>query len=192
MPILLYIGLLIGAQAFQAVPRRHAVAVVVALIPNIASWATGQIDNAVGGGRARTPAEVGERGVWRTPGVVYHGTAAARAAARSWPAWCSARSSCSSSTRSSCRPRSTASWAPRCRFVGLIHAEKVGWNVGGQVALGYLFAGIILLAFAAFTRGTPVDGEPEDGSEGVPAPRETEESPAPVMAPLDTTRPATA
>ena len=30
VPILLYIGLLIGAQAFQAVPRLHAVAVVAA------------------------------------------------------------------------------------------------------------------------------------------------------------------
>ncbi|HEY9418312.1 MAG TPA: regulator, partial [Pseudonocardia sp.] len=32
-------------------------------------------------------------------------------------------------------------------FIGLIHAEHVGWNVGGQIALGYLFAGIVLLAF---------------------------------------------
>ena len=35
VPILLYIGLLIGAQAFQEVPKRHAVAVVIAIIPNI-------------------------------------------------------------------------------------------------------------------------------------------------------------
>ena len=47
VPILLYIGLLIGAQAFQAVPKRHAVAVVIAIIPNVASWAQGQIDNAL-------------------------------------------------------------------------------------------------------------------------------------------------
>ena len=47
VPILLYIGLLIGAQAFQATPRAHAAAVVAALIPNIASWATGQMDNAL-------------------------------------------------------------------------------------------------------------------------------------------------
>ena len=52
VPILLYIGLLIGAQAFQAVPRPHAVAVVVAAImPNIAPWASGQIDNALNAGR---------------------------------------------------------------------------------------------------------------------------------------------
>src|SRR5207245_8361246 len=45
VPILLYIGLLIGAQAFQAVPSQHAIAVVIAIIPNIAAWATGQMDN---------------------------------------------------------------------------------------------------------------------------------------------------
>ena len=45
VPILLYIGLLIGAQAFQAVPRAHAAAVVIAIIPNIASWAQGQMSD---------------------------------------------------------------------------------------------------------------------------------------------------
>ena len=39
LPILLYIGLVIGAQAFQASPAKHAPAVVLALIPNIAEWA---------------------------------------------------------------------------------------------------------------------------------------------------------
>ena len=47
VPILLYIGLLIGAQAFQAVPRLHAIAVVAALLPNLAQWASGLIDNAL-------------------------------------------------------------------------------------------------------------------------------------------------
>jgi len=44
-PILLFIGLVIGAQAFQTTPRAHAAGVVLALIPNIANWAQGQIDN---------------------------------------------------------------------------------------------------------------------------------------------------
>ena len=32
-------------------------------------------------------------------------------------------------------------------FIGLVHGQKVGWNIGGQVALGYLFAAVILAAF---------------------------------------------
>jgi AGZA family xanthine/uracil permease-like MFS transporter len=38
-------------------------------------------------------------------------------------------------------------------FVGLIHADQVGWNAGGgQVALGYLFFAVVCAAFAVFHR----------------------------------------
>jgi AGZA family xanthine/uracil permease-like MFS transporter len=47
LPILLYIGMLIGAQAFQETPRRHAPAVVLALVPQIAAWGKNQIDGAL-------------------------------------------------------------------------------------------------------------------------------------------------
>ena len=47
VPILLFIGLVIGAQAFTSTPARHAPAVILALLPTIASWAQGQIDNAL-------------------------------------------------------------------------------------------------------------------------------------------------
>ncbi len=42
-PILLYIGMLIGSQAFQETPRSHAPAVVIALLPNVAAWGGTQI-----------------------------------------------------------------------------------------------------------------------------------------------------
>lgn len=48
LPILLYIGMLIGAQAFQESPHRHAPAVVLAVIPNVAAWGLTQINNALG------------------------------------------------------------------------------------------------------------------------------------------------
>ncbi|HYM92200.1 MAG TPA: regulator, partial [bacterium] len=48
VPILLFIGLVIGAQAFQATPARHAPAVVLALLPNIALWAKTLVDDALG------------------------------------------------------------------------------------------------------------------------------------------------
>ena len=38
LPILLWIGIIITAQAFQAVPSRHALAVAIGLIPAIAAW----------------------------------------------------------------------------------------------------------------------------------------------------------
>src|SRR6195952_2312155 len=48
LPILLYIGMLIGAQAFQESPHKHAPAVVLAIVPTIASWGVTQINNALG------------------------------------------------------------------------------------------------------------------------------------------------
>ena len=46
-PILLYIGMLIGAQAFQTTPARHAPAIVLAVVPHLAAWAKVQIDGAL-------------------------------------------------------------------------------------------------------------------------------------------------
>jgi len=40
MAIVLYIGIVIAAQAFQAVPKAHAPAVVVGLLPGLAAWGT--------------------------------------------------------------------------------------------------------------------------------------------------------
>src|SRR6201999_1919970 len=71
LPILLYIGLVIGAQAFQAVPARHAPAVVLALLPNIARWAQVQVDNSLGA--AATSATAVGFDKLAANGVVYHG-----------------------------------------------------------------------------------------------------------------------
>ena len=46
-PILLYIGMLIGSQAFQETPKSHAPAIVLALTPHLAAWGKLQIDNAL-------------------------------------------------------------------------------------------------------------------------------------------------
>ena len=46
-PILLYIGMLIGAQAFQSTPKGHAPAIILALTPHLAAWAGVQLDGAL-------------------------------------------------------------------------------------------------------------------------------------------------
>ena len=76
VPILLYIGLLIGAQAFQSVPRIQAVAVVAAILPNLAQWGTGLIDNALAAA-GTTAAQVGCEAL-NGAGVVYQGLQDAR------------------------------------------------------------------------------------------------------------------
>jgi AGZA family xanthine/uracil permease-like MFS transporter len=71
LPILLYIGMLIGAQAFQESPHRHAPAVVLAVVPTIAAWGTTQINNALGA--AGTDAGKVGLDALANNGVLYHG-----------------------------------------------------------------------------------------------------------------------
>ena len=47
LPILVYIGVLITSQAFNASPRRHAPAVAIAIVPWIADYVTNQVNNAL-------------------------------------------------------------------------------------------------------------------------------------------------
>jgi adenine/guanine/hypoxanthine permease len=85
LPILLYIGMLIGAQAFQTTPVKHAPAIVLALTPHLAAWAKLLIDTGmasmtsamqtVGGLSPEKLAEVKTAAIMSLPqqGVIYHG-----------------------------------------------------------------------------------------------------------------------
>ncbi len=70
-PILLYIGMLIGAQAFQETPKRHAPAIVLALTPHVAAWGKVQIDSSLGAAGTNA-AEVGLDKLGQV-GVLYEG-----------------------------------------------------------------------------------------------------------------------
>ena len=50
VPILLFIGLVIGAQSFRAVPKAYYPAVVIAMVPNVAAWGVGAGRQRAGGG----------------------------------------------------------------------------------------------------------------------------------------------
>ena len=73
LPILLYIGMLIGSQAFQESPHRHAPAIILALLPQIAEWGKTQIDNALGAA-GTSAAAVGSAKLAQV-GVLYDGLA---------------------------------------------------------------------------------------------------------------------
>jgi adenine/guanine/hypoxanthine permease len=47
LPILLYIGMLIGSQAFQETPKSHAPAIILALTPHLAHWAVTLMNGAL-------------------------------------------------------------------------------------------------------------------------------------------------
>ncbi|HEY0906674.1 MAG TPA: hypothetical protein VGE17_05690 [Methylophilus sp.] len=70
-PILLYIGMLIGAQAFQETPKTHAPAIILAFMPHVAAWGKLQIDNALA--VAGTSAAALGMDKLGQVGVLYHG-----------------------------------------------------------------------------------------------------------------------
>ena len=70
-PILLYIGMLIGSQAFQESPKAHAPAIVLALTPHLAAWGKLLIDNSLGA--AGTSAHALGFDKLGQVGVLYHG-----------------------------------------------------------------------------------------------------------------------
>jgi AGZA family xanthine/uracil permease-like MFS transporter len=70
-PILLYIGMLIGAQAFQTTPAKHAPAIVLALTPHLAAWCKTLMDGALGAAGTNAAA-VGMDKLGQV-GVLYHG-----------------------------------------------------------------------------------------------------------------------
>jgi AGZA family xanthine/uracil permease-like MFS transporter len=158
VPILLYIGLLIGAQAFQFTPKAHAAAVIAALIPNIAQWATSQIDNSLAAA-GTTAGKVGEAAL-EGNGVVYSGLLTLGQGAilaglvfGSIVAFIIDKRFIHAGI--------FALAGALLSFVGLIHAEKIGWNASGPVALGYLFIAVICGVFA-LTRPTPRPKDPDE------------------------------
>ena len=70
-PILLYIGMLIGAQAFQETPKAHAPAVVLSLVPHLAAWCKTLMDGALTA--AGTSAHAVGLDKLGQVGVLYHG-----------------------------------------------------------------------------------------------------------------------
>jgi AGZA family xanthine/uracil permease-like MFS transporter len=145
VPILLYIGLLIGAQAFRAVPKAHYIAVVIAIIPNIASWAQGQIDNALGAA-GTSAAKVGEKALEQNS-VVYHGLLILGSGAVLAGMMIGAVTAFVIDRRfihAGCYLLAAAALT----FFGVINAAKVELNANRTVELGYLFAAVVCFAFA--------------------------------------------
>ena len=136
LPILLYIGLVIGAQAFQATPSNHAPAVVIALIPNIAEWAKTQIDGALDAA-GTSVANVGLEKLAGV-GVLYRGVELIGGGSVLAGMVLGAMAALVIDRRLFTAAVAALAGAVMA-FVGLIHATHVGWAASPVVALGYVF-----------------------------------------------------
>jgi adenine/guanine/hypoxanthine permease len=149
LPILLYIGLVIGAQAFQATPSKHAPAVVLALIPNIAEWAKTQVDGTLAAA-GTSVAQVGLDKLAGT-GVLYHGLESLGGGSVLAGMVLGAMA-VHIIENQLVRAAGWAFAGAALAYIGLIHGAQLGWAVSPLVALGYVLFGAVCLALS---RGQP-------------------------------------
>jgi adenine/guanine/hypoxanthine permease len=176
VPVLLYIGLVIGAQAFRAVPRAHAAGVVLAMIPNIAAWAQGLVAGALSA--AGTSADrVGETAL-ANAGIINSGLLSLGEGAVLAGMVLGAIATLLIDRRF----RLAAVYCfvgAALSLVGLIHGGQVGLLVSPSIALGYALTGLVCLAVAQLRLPVRVP-DPTDSND-VAAPEA--ELPTPVEAP---------
>lgn len=145
IPILLYIGALIGAQAFQASPKNHAPAIIFALVPNLAAWAKAQIDGALGAAGTNAAAvgfdKMGEQGVlYQGLNVLASGAVVTGLLWGAMVVFLIERKPTNAGT--------VAIIAAILTFFGFIHGPAVGFAVSQSVAISYLAVGILLWSFS--------------------------------------------
>jgi adenine/guanine/hypoxanthine permease len=144
VPILLYIGLIIGSQAFRAVPKAHYPAIVLAAVPNLAAWASGLIDNALAAA-GTSAAQVGGPAL-QSAGVVYDGlTSLGQGAVLAGMVL--GAIAVFLIDRRFLWAAGYSMFGAALAAIGLIHGAKVHFFESPKVALGYVFLAAVALGF---------------------------------------------
>ncbi len=159
VPVLLYIGLVIGSQASTTSAKRYAPAIVLALLPSLAQWATGQVDNALAA--AGTSAATVGSGKLIEAGVIYDGLRLFGQGAVLVGILLGAIA-CFVIDRRYYAAAVTSVIAAALSFIGLVNAEEVTWNAAPPVTIGYLLLAAILAGFGYAARAEK-SGELDDG-----------------------------
>lgn len=151
MAIVLWIGVIISAQAYQATPRRHAPAVVVGLFPALAAWALNLLKQAYMGAGTTVSAEF-------ESGIPINGITgmAALESGFIFTSMILAAICVFLIERDFLKASLWSLAAMILAFFGVIHScqftgnevvQVYGWNVGGPFAFGYLSFAVVFLLF---------------------------------------------
>jgi AGZA family xanthine/uracil permease-like MFS transporter len=146
-PILLYIGMLIGAQAFQETPKSHAPAIVLALTPHLAAWGKLQIDNALGAAGTNVGA-VGVDKLAQT-GVLYQGLSVLGGGSILGGLVLGAIA-VFVIERQFWKAAAFAAVGAGLTFLGFMHGEAIGFGQTPVVAVSYLAVAAIFVGCAKF------------------------------------------
>jgi AGZA family xanthine/uracil permease-like MFS transporter len=159
LPILLYIGMLIGSQAFQESPHRHAPAIILALLPQIAAWGKTLIDGALGAAGTNI-ATVGVDKLAQG-GILYKGLETLGGGATLAGIILGAVT-VFIIDRDFLKASAFAAVGAVLTFFGFIHGEAIGIASSPGVAFAYAGVAAILFACAKYAEGVPTALDPHD------------------------------
>jgi AGZA family xanthine/uracil permease-like MFS transporter len=156
-PILLYIGMLIGSQAFQETPKSHAPAIVLSLTPHLAAWGKLQIDNALGAAGTNAAA-VGFDKLGQT-GILYKGLAVLGGGSILGGLVLGAIA-VFVIDRHFMKAAAFAGVGAVFTFFGFMHGEAIGIGQTPLVAISYLGVAAILVGCAKFATASTAESIP--------------------------------
>lgn len=156
-PILLYIGMLIGAQAFQETPKKHAPAIVLSLTPHLAAWGKLQIDNALGA--AGTNAHAVGLDKLGQNGVLYHGLEILGGGAILGGLVLGAIGAFIID-RNFVKAAAFSAAGGGLTFFGFMHGEQIGIGQSPVMALSYLAVAAVLMGCAKFATASEAAPSP--------------------------------
>jgi AGZA family xanthine/uracil permease-like MFS transporter len=151
-PILLYIGMLIGSQAFQETPRSHAPAIILGLVPHVAAWGKLQIDGALGAAGTNAMA-VGLDKLGQV-GILYHGLAVIGGGAILGGLVLTSIA-VFVIDRNFTKAAVFALIGAGFTFFGFMHGEAISFAQSPVVALAYLGVAGVLFSCAKYATATP-------------------------------------
>ncbi len=175
LPILLYIGMLIGSQAFQETPKAHAPAIILGLAPHLAAWALVQINGSLAAAGTLVAVLTPDKkealvAAMRNEGVLYHGLEILGGGSILGGLILTAIA-VGIIDRSFAKAAAFSLAGGAMTFFGLMHGERIGVAMSPVVAIGYLAVAAILFGCAKFVM---VEAKPPEPAEtphgaGVPA-----------------------
>lgn len=164
LPILLYIGMLIGSQAFQETPKSHAPAIVLSVTPHLANWALTLINGSLAAAGIFAVSDQLIAGM-KDQGVLYHGLQVLGGGSTLSGLMLGAIAVFVIDRRFM-RASFFALGGAILTFFGLMHGEKIGIGQSPIVAVSYLIISAVLAGCAKFA---PVTAKPIEELHEIPA-----------------------
>ncbi len=163
LPILLYIGMLIGSQAFQETPKRHAPAIVLAFTPHLANWAITLINGALAAAGILT-VDSALAANMKNQGVLYDGLKVLGGGSILGGLILGAIAVCIID-RTFKKASGFAFAGAALTFFGFMHGERIGIGQTPVVAVSYFAVSLILLGCAKFAATAPAPVEAHHAEE---------------------------